>query len=79
MSKFYYLVKATNSENVGEIDAKNNDDALKQLNDIFAPDNPITGKTHKGIDITIITETQYKNDKARIAKERKAEATATES
>lgn len=74
MSKFYYHLKATNSENVGELSAETEKDALQHLNDVYAPKDPVTGKAHKGIEIKLITEKQYKDDDARIAKERKAQA-----
>lgn len=74
MSKFYYHIKATNSENVAEIDATDEADALAKANDIYAPDNPITGRPHKGIDITIIDKDTYESEKARIAEDRINEA-----
>lgn len=77
MSKtFYYHLQATAGENVGEIEADSNDDALKQLTDTYAPPSPATGDPHKGITITIIDKRQYKKDKARIAEDRAAEASA---
>lgn len=74
MGKFYYRIKATNSENVGELTAETEKDALEHLNSVYAPNDPNTGKPHKGIEIKIISEKQYKDDEARIAKERKAQA-----
>lgn len=77
MKKFYYHLKATNSENVGDIEAETEEDALQKLADIYTPKSAITGRVHKGVDITLISKTQYNSDEKRIAEKRKAEATAT--
>lgn len=79
MSKtFYYHLKSTTDENVGTIEADNNDDAMAKLSEQYAPPHPYTGKPHKGIEITIIDKKQYSKDQTRIAEERTAAANATD-
>lgn len=69
MSNYYYIVKgATKGENVGKIEAKNQDDALDQLENIYM------AKEH-GLALEIIDKSVYESEEKRIYAQRLKEAT----
>jgi hypothetical protein len=76
MKDFYYLVRATTGNNVGNIQAKSAEEALAKLKEIYAPAHPVSGKAHALVDLKLIDVKQYEVDKKHIEKKRKEEAEA---
>lgn len=74
MPKYYFYIKATNSEHVEEVDALDKDKALEKLIAIYAPVSPITGDKHSGVQITMISADNYLAEYTRIIESRKSEA-----
>lgn len=74
MSTFHYIVHATTGDNVGEISADNDKDALAKLDEIFQPDK--TSKASPHISIELITKQKHDSEKKRIDDDRLKEANA---
>lgn len=70
MSQFYYIVHATTSDNVGQVEADDEKAALKRLEEIY-------GKASKYISYDLITKAKHDSEGKRIAKEREEEANRT--
>jgi hypothetical protein len=69
MAKFYYIVHATQSDNVGSIDAKDEAEAKQKLVNIYAPGD------HKLVSVEIISKNKHDSEKKRIEEARLEEAT----
>lgn len=73
MNNYYYLLKATQGNNVGTIQSDSEEDALKQLNDIYAPNHPVTNEPHANIEIELISADAYEQEKRHIEAIRETE------
>jgi hypothetical protein len=76
MTKYYFKLKASTGDNVGDIEADSEEKALEEVTNIYAPANPISGKPHAGIEVEIISKSLYDSEKKRIEKARYEEANA---
>lgn len=74
--KFYYIVHATQSDNVGDLEADSKEDALQKLDEIYTPSETL--RKSKLISFELISEDTYHSEKERIDKERLEEANRVE-
>lgn len=70
---FYYIVTATQGDNVYTIDANDEKDALAKLDSIYTPNDNL--RKSKLITFKLIGQKEYEAEKERIAKEKLEQAT----